>query len=94
MKTSKELLLELMELIYNLQKSTPHDWHLSFSGHVKSVSVYYYKNGYHSIKYECCQQGEPEAVWISYEVHYDNLKRMADLIKKVQAEVERLEGEK
>lgn len=40
------LLQELILKVYNLNKTTKHHLFLDFSGHIDSITIYYYKNGW------------------------------------------------
>lgn len=73
----KEHLQELIGLIYDLNESDGPDWHISFSGHVKSVGVHY------TFKDTCgdCGAKREDAVWLA---HVAGDTELPGLIKTVK----------
>lgn len=46
MNKTKQRLMDLTAIIYDLNELTPHDWFFNLSSHVGAVDVYYYEYGY------------------------------------------------
>lgn len=45
-KSMEELLQKLIAKVYEINENTEHSVFLDFSGHVNSILVHYYENGY------------------------------------------------
>ncbi len=82
-KTTREKLQEIIGLIYDLNEQTEFDWFCDISGHVKTVSVHYYK----TIKKKCNKCGtekETESFYLTYGTEYRLQTGLNQLIKELK----------
>ena len=88
---TKELLLELFGLVYELNKTSGNNWFFNFSGHVKSVSVYYTK----IVKpdCQCCGEEKEEDVYLSYLSRFETVSSIKRLIKQCRELLNQEENE-
>ena len=80
----KELLQELVAVVYELQQKTEMNWSVEFSGHVNSVSVFFTKTVRKGCK--CCGQKKDEYTWLSHQTYLDDTKApIKKLIEKCKS---------
>ena len=77
---TREKIQEIIGLIYDLNEKTKHEWFFNFSGHVKTVSVYYSR----VVKEKCdyCGSGkEAKSVYLTYSTSYNGLNNLIKELK-------------
>lgn len=76
----EELLQELILKVYNLNKTTKHHLFLDFSGHVNSITIYYYKDGYSEDKHIAYY----ELVYLDKETTETEMKKLLNKLDELE----------